>query len=295
MNRKGKWVAIPAVRSNATNVNLRFYIILLVLLFSAISGPIAIVLSMTHKTPPAVVSNSDFSSSRAIAYIAANDYLNGRPISAPLAAGLNPNMSTDGTANNQLPYKSFTYIGQESKIEHGNPYELNYFLVTANSNLFILTVVTRTENGITAIASIPSITVYNTKSEAVSPVSYTGDPLEKTNGLPEPVATVINSWAAAYVNGDSQEIKIVTNQQGDFPVLTGFKLDGDPQIGTVLQSGNNYLVRVTLKLNYENSKFFSSSAYDILIDSVGSQQPHVVSWAPAGFAPTKPYINKVGN
>ena len=294
--------AIPAARSKAAVLKVRFWLVLSVLLFAAGAGVFAAVSFLTFQ-PPVVDLEAEKPLGRAVAELAVNDFLSGGEILVPEVRDQNPPTGSAVEVFGPLVWDRFT----KSLLPNGVPVELHTFLV--HRSLRGPTVVD--ESGATIegertlqlmeVSVLVATPVDTNPAVAARPymipavysdldvrTDYSDSTLLKT--LPGPAINQLRAWGSAWARDDSEQLKLLTGDQTPnvrYVGLGGYSLNGMSVISALEFAPDEFVVRARVGLRSANGSILEMDM-DLTITAASSGLPKVVGWGPAGSGLRRP-------
>lgn len=287
--------AVPSLKSSAGKLRVKQRVLMGLIAAGFLCGPLA--LWRSSSTPAPVVQNNvplEASSTPAVeaAAIVAEDFLSGRPSSLPTAADVPQNLGrTDSGSIPHGPLELSGVRGTSSPTQNQKVYPYAYivtFSFRADTGVMyklnvVLHSTTASAGKKFVLAAAPSLEPYPVQGavEDVPAVDPGGAVLEQRPGIAE---DAVNRWARAYIGGDPGALKQEANTDGDpgnqFAPLSGFSLEGAPEVLDVRDRGSGAYWVARVRLTLKRDSFLSVVDYDVLIknDGVG----RVVAWGTPG-------------
>lgn len=288
--------AVPAARSKAAVLKVRFWVILGGLLFSAAVGLFAAVSFLTFE--PAVVDVDDAKpQGLAVAELAANDFLYGGGFSVPQVPGQDSPEGSSVDVAGPLVWDGFTRYA----LPNGTPVEAHRFLfhralrsggTTGPTGevvdqdvayqlmeLSVLVAVPLDTNPVLAARPYMSPAVY---SDAELVADYSD--FELAAPLPSGAAEQIGSWGKAWAEDDAEKLKLLT---GDLTAgvryvgLGGYSFAEIRVLSSSEFAEDSYLVRVRIVLTGANGSILEMDM-DLTVTAASTGLPKVSGWGPAG-------------
>lgn len=288
--------AVPAARSKAAVLKVRFWAILGALLFAASVGIFAAVSFLTFE--PAVV---DVEASKprglAVAELAANDFLFGGTLPVPEVKDQNPAPGSAVVVVGPVVWDRFT----RSTFPNGIEFESHKFLfhrevrapsTTTGSGevvegaltlqLMELTVLVAVPVDVNPVVAALPYMVPAVYSNLAIKADYSDSELVKS--LPAPAVAQLRAWGESWAKDDAQQLKLLTGDQTPnvrYVGLGGYTL-AEMRVLSSLEFGqDSFLVRVRLALRSANGSILEMDM-DLTVTSASSGLPKVSGWGPAG-------------
>lgn len=288
--------AVPAARSKAAVLKVRFWALLLALLFTAGIGLFAAVSFLTFQ--PEIVDVDDAKPrGLAVAELAANDFLFGGEFLVPQVPGQDPPSGSTVDVSGPLVWDRFSRY----TLPNGTPVESHRFLFhrTLRSggtttetgaivnedvrfqlmDLAVLVAVPLDTNPVLAARPYMTPAVY---ADAEIIADYSD--FELAAPLPAGAAEQIGSWGKAWAEDDSEKLKLLT---GDLTANVRYVGLGDysfQEIRVLSASEfaeDAFMVRVRIVLGRANGSILEMDM-DLTITSASTGLPKVSGWGPAG-------------
>lgn len=298
--------AVPAKRSNAAVLKVRLYLVVGLLIFSALLGLFSTVAWFGSKGKSEIDVTQIQSKAQGSAEEAAREWLNGETLLVGRSGNIaTEQLSKNGTGDNpgRFDYSSLSWDGFESdSLSDGRKFEIHHFIVKATvtgadgkpaSALYRLSVtMLLSANGEAepVLAAAPALESYIPGKDDY-PFDYSK--VADNVNLPSAVTGILNEWANAYAADDAAQLKLIVGDpesNAQYYGIPGFK-SGKLSVVYALsfKEGDKpavpkeILVRARVSLESANG-FSSETEYDLLVDGADTGSPHVVAWGPAGSA-----------
>lgn len=319
---KHPWNAIPATRSSAPKLQIRFYTVLGIVGLAALAGPLSLAVSAAQgSAPTAVVAQADYETT-GFAQLVAEDFLSARTTLLPVAEGVDPTFGqTEGRETGQpqpLPYSGLSLYNTQGPKTEGNAeagtlqtFDVTSFLFRMGEKPMKVEVTTlRTEDGPVLAAQPALLPVDATLAEDVAPMNYQEN-AALSEFTSEALTTSVEEWAEAYAAGDSARLYAITGERrtgqvyqglGGFTVeevsITSAVTDSAESVSAKLPEGadtpiiNPLYLRVKVLLIADGAdRYSASNEFDLLINDSESGSPRVIAWGGPGSAPFAPFSN----
>jgi len=294
--------AIPAARSKAVVLKVRFWSILGALLFAAGVGVFAAVSYLTFE-PPFVDVEAAKPRGLAVAELAANDFLYGGALAVPAVQDQDPPAGSAVDVIGPVVWDRFV----TSTLPNGVPLEMHKFLFhrtvkapdTVNPDgqtvegkvnvqlmeLSVLVAVPSDANP--AIAARPHM-VPAVYADLAVRTDYSDSDLIET--LPSAAVNQLRAWGSAWARDDSEQLKLLTGDQTAdvrYVGLGGYSLNGMTVVSALEFAPDEFLVRVRVGLRGANGSILEMDM-DLTVTAASSGLPKVVGWGPAGSGLRRP-------
>lgn len=288
--------AVPAARSRAAVLKVRFWAIFGGLLFSAGVGLFAAVSFLTFE-PPVVDVDDAKPRGLAVAELAANDFLFGGGFRIPQIPGQDSpegsSVDVSGplvwdrfvryTLPNGVPVESHRFLfhrairGASSTTSSGEVIEAKPTLQLME--LAVLVAVPDDTNPVLAARPYMTPAVY---SDAGLKTDYSDSELAAP--LPGGAAEQLGSWGKAWAADDSEKLKLITGDQTPnvrYVGLGGYTLDELRVLSASEYGDDSFLVRVRIALSGANGSILEMDM-DLTVTAASTGLPKVSGWGPAG-------------
>jgi len=294
--------AVPAARSKAAVLKVRFWSILGALLFSAAVGIFAAVSFLTFE-PEVVDVEAAKPRGLAVAEIAAHDFLFGGALAVPEVVGQNPSVGSAVTVTGPVIWDRFT----RQTFPNGVPVESHKFLFyrelrepslttstgeviegKATFQLMELTVLVAVPVDVNPVVAARPHMVPALYSDLAVKTDYTDSALLAP--LPSPAVSQLRAWGEAWAKDDAQQLKLLTGDQTPnvrYVGLGGYVLAEMRVISALEYEADSFLVRTRLALRGANGSILEMDL-DLTVTSASSGLPKVSGWGPAGSGLKRP-------
>jgi hypothetical protein len=288
--------AVPAARSKAAVLKVRFWAILGALFFSAAVGIFAAVSFLTFE-PEIVDVEASKPRGLAVAELAAHDFLFGGTLTVPEVQGQNPAPGSAVDVAGPVVWSSFT----RSTFPNGVPVESHKYLfhreireasTTTSTGEVIEGAVTFQLMELTVLVAVPTdVNPVVAAMPHMVPVVYS-DLAIKTDysdsslvqSLPASAVAQLRAWGESWAKDDSQQLRLLTGDQTAnvrYVGLGGYTL-AEMRVISALEFGDDsFLVRIRIALRSANGSILEMDM-DLTITSASSGLPKVSGWGPAG-------------
>lgn len=294
--------AVPAARSKAAVLKVRFWAILGSLLFSAGVGIFAAVSFLTFE-PEIVDVEASKPRGLAIAKMAAHDFLFGGTLAVPEVSGQNPAVGSAVAVAGPVTWDRFT----RQTLPNGVPLESHKFLfyrelrepsTTSSTGELIEGIVTLQLMELTVLVAAPTdVNPVVAARPYMTPALYSDLAIKADYSdssliapLPSPAVNQLRAWGEAWAADDAQQLKLLTGDQTSnvrYVGLGGYALAEMRVIAALEYEADSFLVRVRLALRSANGSILEMDM-DLTVTSASSGLPKVSGWGPAGSGLRKP-------
>lgn len=300
---KKRLTAVPAKRSSAPVLQIRLILVLGSLLLAAVAGVVSTFAWLSLSIPEPDLTKA-LPEGKAVAEIAAKDWLNGEVLSVP-SSGIELPKSA-----NPLPYSALSWDGfTTSSLPSGVVYELHSFSLqlvepspdgksTVKRNMILTVPVSLNSEGDPIIVGFPYMEQSSTKPEEII-FDYTD---VASGALPGGASEQITKWAQSWASDNREQLKLLTGDTTggvEYRGIGGFAPDR-VQILNAVPGGNNsygsdtYLVRVRIFLSSSSAnKFTTATELDLTLADASSGLPKIVGWGPAGKGLSGPQDTRI--
>jgi hypothetical protein len=310
-----RWTAVPAARSRAGSLKVKLFVVLGLAGLAALAGPATAVFVLTRPAPAPVVIGGN-ATADGYARTVAEDYLNARPTSVPVADNVDASFGRTATAKDRkpLPYDGLTLVASQATPADPKTkspeYNISKFLfeVTAEDGtrkaMKIDVTMLVTADG-PVLAAEPTLRAADLTADKYQPLDYQEVASYKEGSPSAAVSDLVAEWAKAFATGDSHRLgELVRDPDGGtYQGLGGFTSSRTPEIRSyVVESPVNVQtvhgvkphnpIYVRARVWFQSTgaeKFESSADYDLLIFDAKSDSPYVVAWGAPGSAPLTPF------
>jgi len=288
-----KLTGIPAARSKAPVLKIRFYLILSLLLACAGIGLFAGVALLTAEPPP------DFQQTprgRGVADVAATYFVSGVPSDVDLLITTTENVTfTPSGSMDVLTFPAWDRV-EFTEFNLGS-FERHVYLLVLPEVFFdqernreivlgvpkeLHVLVSVTDNEPPALAALPFLTSQVDTRAVESRGDYSNS--DQTR-LPATAQEVLRRWAEAWVTDNREELRSISgdNRPGfEFPGLGNHTLGSLSLVSQVATTqGDIWLVRARVGLVSANGTQ-RNIELDITVAEASTQLPRVVGWGPPG-------------
>jgi hypothetical protein len=294
--------AVPAARSRAAVLKVRFALLLGALLFSSAVGLFAAFAFLSFD-PPVVDVDASKPRGRALAELAASTYLSSGKLPVPALEGETlPVPAPDQPSTPVEMTGPLTWDGFErSTLPGGERVESHRFLFyrpvrsggstgtdgqpvnqQTTYQLMVLTVLVATPtDGNPVLAARPHFAPANWSGNDRFVANYTDT---ETVSLPTSAVEQLRSWADAWARDDAEKLKLLTGDQTNnvrYVGLGGYQFVEMRIISSVQTAADGFLVRARLVLAGANGSKLEMDM-DITVDAASTGLPNVLGWGPAG-------------
>lgn len=305
---KHPWTAIPATRSSAPILKIKFYAIIggigLLCLLSLIS--FIGFISAGSSSTPVVTGDVTPPLDRAFAEQIARDMLAARPTTLPVAEGVDPTWGASSLAANEEPVplgvRDIAWSGSDYRVLNNRAYRVHSFLVRTDTDSYQLDVTTmRSTEGLPVLVAQPALGPVPQPATVPKALDYAEDP-GVVDTVSADIRRVTTEWATAYATGDGETLRQISNDlssaTGDYVGLGGFEVVGEPRIVTAIHAGGPTMdLRIRVVFRSTGAKqYLMSNDFDLLVGDPDTSVPKVVAWGPAGSAiELTPYQNNTNS
>lgn len=294
--------AVPAARSKAAVLKVRFWSILGALFFAAGVGVFAAVSFLTFE-PEFVDVEAAKPRGLAVAEIAAHDFLFGGTLAVPEVAGQNPAVGSAVLVAGPVVWDRFT----RQTFPNGVPVESHKFLFyrelrepssttstgevvegKATFQLMELTVLVAVPTDVNPVVAARPHMVPAVYSDLAVKTDYSDSSLVAP--LPSPAVNQLRAWGEAWAKDDSQQLKLLTGDQTPnvrYVGLGGYTLAEMRVISALEYEADSFLARIRLALRSANGSILEMDM-DLTVTSASSGLPKVSGWGPAGSGLRRP-------
>jgi hypothetical protein len=303
-----RWTAVPARRLNGKELNWRVNAVLALAAAAALTGPVALLLSLRVPPPPPQIHQVD-----AVAELAERvtvDFLSGQYTRVPVAVGVDPTFGAPRGVDGRLdpeyrrpalvPIVSTQVIGRESRTYGDRSYEMVLVAAFGRDGSAWHVSVPVYPDGPLLAASPTLMPAPPAPTVPLPALDYRGDVAQVTP--PSAVVALVAEWATAWAADDRTTLKRLTGDidPGVYRGLGGFAaertvlvsavaIDVDPAVSVA----GRLVARVTVWLRPVSANVSGQSVeLDLLIEDAASDLPKVSSWGPAGSTPMVSYLNR---
>lgn len=297
--------AVPREFSSPRRFTRRFRVIVGLVAFAAISGPVGCVAAFANR--PAEVVPEREPRHGAVAAVVAESYLAGRPLPVPVAAGLTPAAgrepvempdtppSLDRPEPQPIPHSWIVPMAPTVVTVPGGEgperiVETHPFLVGAGEAVLVLTVpVVESAEGAPALGAVPAIEPFvpDARADALPDLDWSTAfaTTRPSTALRERIA----EWAGAYAGDDRRRLLEITGDDRNgmtYVGLGGWTVVGEPRVGGVFtRSDGTAGCQVEIALaSGADGDVTTRAAFDLLIADADQPLPSIVAWGPAGTA-----------
>jgi hypothetical protein len=295
--------AVPREFSSPRRFTRRFRVIVALLAFAAISGPVGCVAAFANR--PAEVVPVREPRHGAVAAVVAESYLAGRPVPVPVAAGLTPAAGREPVELPDAPPS----LDQPEPIPHSwivpmastvvtvpggegpeRVVETHPFLVGAGDAVLVLTVpVVESAEGAPALGAVPAIEPFVPDARAGELPDLDWSTAFATTRPSTALRERIGEWASAYAGDDRRRLLEITGDDRNgmtYVGLGGWTVVGEPGVGGVFSRSDGTAgcqVEIALASGADGD-VTTRVAFDLLIADADQPLPSIVAWGPAGTA-----------
>jgi hypothetical protein len=295
-DRLPRLTAVPAARSKAAALKIRFWVLLAALLFAAGAGVFAAVSYLTFQ-PPVSDPAAGEPLGLAIAVISAEEFL--AVVGLPLPdAGLRASGTATGVPHagplawggfvrfsipNGLPMESHRFLfNREIRTPGGMSASGELLPDTVEYQLMTLTVLVAVPAGSNPVlAALPYMAPANYPDLEIV-ADYSDSNLAKA--LPTPAVAQLRAWGEAWAADNSTQLRLLTGDQTSgvrYVGLGGYSLR-EIRVLSALEIGKDlYLARIRVVLRGANESILEMDM-DLTITAASSGLPKVTGWGPAG-------------
>jgi hypothetical protein len=289
--------AVPAARSRAAALKVRFALLLTALLLSSAVGLFAAFAFLSFD-PPVVDVDAAKPRGRAMAELAAYAYINGSALPLPVIQGEQLPESSPIEVKGPITWDGF----DRQALPSGETVEAHRFLFyrpvaasadqTANQKtayqLMLLTVLVGTPTvGNPVLAARPHFAPAPWRDNSTLVANYSdAEPVT----LPTGAVEQLSSWAGAWAINDAEKLKLLTGDQTAgvrYVGLGGYQFVEMRLIASIRTAADGFLVRARVVLASANESRLEMDM-DITVDSASTGLPNVIGWGPAGSGITAP-------
>ena len=294
--------AVPAARSRAAALKVRFALLLTALLLSSAVGLFAAFAFLSFD-PPVVDVEATKPRGRAMAELVAYSYINGLALPLPVIQGEQLPESAPVEVKGPLTWDGF----DRQALPSGETVEAHRFLFyrpintggTADAagqvanqkttyQLMLLTVLVGTPTvGNPVLAARPHFAPAPWRDNSTLVANYSdAEPVT----LPTGAVEQLRSWAGAWASDDAEKLKLLTGDQTAgvrYVGLGGYQFVEMRLIASIRTAADGFLVRARVVLAGANELKLEMDM-DITVDSASTGLPNVVGWGPAGSGITAP-------
>jgi hypothetical protein len=291
--------AVPAARSKRSTLKLRVAIIVGAVLFAAVAGPLALLLSLGGGGGSTAISTTGNGAATALAQRALDDYLAGRPLTVPVASNVKDVFGSDQGKPTGLSVLSVAHIDATpldyTKGDKSQPYQLDRFQVVTTTATYIVTVTTSITARGPLLAAAPMFAPYvPTPDTETLTLDYAGLDSVPLNDTTRQRVQDWATWFTSTSDDAARQLKAITGDRDaarTYVPLAGFTLvpDRSPRIVAAIPDGqtaageSRLYLRVVLWLRPVGADGTSLvNEYDLLVLNPDSGTPSVVAWGPAG-------------
>jgi hypothetical protein len=288
---KSRLTAVPAKRSSAPILQIRIILVLGSLLLAAAAGIFSAFAWLSLTIPEPDLSKA-LPEGKAIAEIAAKDWLSGTPLSVPSS-----NVELPGSEN-PLPYSTLNWDGfTPGTLPSGNLYELHSFSLqllvtdeegkTSKKNMILTVPISLNSDGDSIVVGLPYLEQSNVTSENIV-FDYSDVNSEQ---LPPGATQQITKWAQNWATDNREQLKLLTGDttQGvEYKGIGGFDAERVQIVnslpgGDTAYGSDTFLVRIRIFLSSKSAnKFSTATELDLTLADTNSGLPKIVGWGPAG-------------
>jgi hypothetical protein len=285
--------AVPAARSRAAVLKVRFWAVFGALVFSSAVGIFAAVSFLTFK-PPVVDVDATKPLGLAVAELAAHDFVTGGALRLPTVPGQDPTQTAPIESTGPLAWQGFSRY----RLPNGTPVESHRFLfyrtvqpatppptgasvrpVYQLMELSVLVAVPPDTNPILAARPYMEPAVF-ADAELVTDLTD----FRLAAPLPDTALDQIRSWAQAWAADDSEKLKLITGDQTArvrYVGLGGYSLAEIRILSAAKFADDTFLARVRIVLGGANESILEMDM-DLTITAASTGLPKVSGWGPAG-------------
>lgn len=297
------WSSIPAARSSLPVLRLRLWLVLGMLLVSALLGLFSAVAWILDEPAPV-----DFSQARpraqGHALAIAEAWLAGRATSLPVAQGIDPTFNELSAGGAYVSVLSITPVRWTRSSVVGVEVETHYLLVDGKEADYVAVLPFRftVASANRAYPSVPVLAAYpsllpadpTTVAEALE---YQNVELAVDGGPPAEVQVRLEQWGQAYAANDGASLRDLADDTAARPEayqgLGGMSLYGPPEVRATVATDSGLVLRVRFGFIPAGASAGFSMDLDMLITAPDSTKPRIVSWGPPGSGPSlRPYGNR---
>jgi len=297
------WSSIPAARSSLPVLRLRLWLVLGMLLASALLGLFSAVAWIVDEPAPV-----DFSQARpraqGHAVAIAEAWLAGRATSLPVAQGIDPTFNELSAGGAYVSVLSITPVRWTRSSVVGVEVETHYLLVDGKEADFVAVLPFRfvAASANRAYPSVPVLAAYpsllpadpTTVAEALE---YQNVELAVDGGPPAEVQVRLEQWGQAYAANDGASLRDLADDTAARPEayqgLGGMSLYGPPEVRATVATDDGLVLRVRFGFIPSGAPAGFSMDLDMLVTAADSTKPRIVAWGPPGSGPSlRPYGNR---
>lgn len=297
--------AVPRELSSPRRFTRRFRVIVGLVAFAAISGPVGCVAAFANR-PVGVIPVRE-PRHGAVAAVVAESYLAGQPLPVPVVTGLTsaagrepvalPDAppSLDRPEPEPIPHSWIVPMAPTVVTVPGGEgservVETHPFLVGAGGAVLVLTVpVVESAEGAPALGAVPAIEPFvpDARAGALPDLDWSG--AFATTRPSTALRERIGEWAAAYAGDDRRRLLEITGDDRSgvtYVGLGGWIVVGEPRVGGVFsRSDGTAGCQVEIALASDaDAAVTTRVAFDLLVADADQPLPSIVAWGPAGTA-----------
>jgi hypothetical protein len=288
--------AIPREFSSPKRFTRRFRLIVALVAFAAVSGPVGCMAAVANRPddtpPPAEAHHQDY------AAVVAQSYLDGQPLPVPVARGLGEDAgrapleapaAVDGQEPAPAPIPHSWVIPMAAEVAtvpvaEGRPrtVETHRFLVGAPQGPFVLAIPLVEARGTgPALGALPSLEPFVTDADAPALDGLDWGDVYATERASNTLRERIAEWADAFA-GDDRRNGV------EYVGLGAWRTDGEPEVGGLFTRADGSAgTHVAIALVAEDDPAVTTRiGFDLLVRNAGEPLPEIVAWGPAGSALT---------
>lgn len=282
--RLPRLAAVPAARSRAAVLKVRFFILLGFMVAMSLLGLVSAFAWFTQK-PPVIDLRADDPQGRGLAEVVAEGYVSGFTIPVPTAAGVVFKPSTPVETQGEISWEGFSTFTLG-----GSRTELHRFLFVRKTGtdplkpvlelMRLSVLVAVPAGGNPVLAAQPQ---FAPASWASSDVVTDYSDLESV-ALPPSAQDQIQAWATAWAAGDSETLRLLTGDATPgvrYVGLGGYQVKSARVVSALLAGQDAFLVRARIVLSGANESILEMDM-DLTVKSASTGLPNVVGWGPAG-------------
>lgn len=303
MTTPRRWAVIPAQRSSAPLLRIKLRIVLGLLLFAAVTGPLAFLISVSIAgSSSGVIAPVVNPQGEAFGTQIVREYLSGTGVSLPVAEGLDPKLGrpVEPVATQVL---SVDFVAVNQAVIAGSSVETFTYTARLVNGVTVQVAVplSYTEQGpvLVATPSLLPVPEFAERTTTVDVLDWSDQP-KISPSIPDATRTAVREWAVAYIAGDGAALQRLTGDQDPaarYLGLVGVTLVDVRALRMFPIDDTTSVVRVEVLFSLTGvDGYRSATEFDLLIVDPTLPNPRVQAWGPPGSGPTlKPYQNNTNN
>jgi hypothetical protein len=298
--------AIPREFSSPKRFTRRFRLIVALVAFAAVSGPVGCMAAVANRPddtpPPAEARHQDY------AAVVAQSYLDGQPLPVPVARGLGDDagrapleapaaVGGEEPAPAPIPHSWVIPMAAEVAtvpVAEGRPrtVETHRFLVGTPRGPFVLAIPLVEARGTgPALGALPSLEPFVTDADAPALDGLDWGDVYATERASTTLRERITEWADAFAGDDRRRLLEITGDRRngvEYVGLGAWRTDGEPEVGGLFTRADGSAgTHVVIALVAEDDPAVTTRiGFDLLVHNAGEPLPEIVAWGPAGSALT---------